>query len=479
MLRTGQPLLADGSVFRDLEQKKEIELIGTDSVDWVGVPLKTADQETIGVMVTQSYDPSVRHNEKDKDILVFVSHQIAAAIQRKQAEEDLRQTEEQFQQLQKIETIGTLVGSIAHDYNNILTSIMGNAQLLEYKIGSKPTPLSKHVQAIISASESAAGMVQQLLTFSRRDEPYLEILSLSSLISDWNEILRRAVEEHIQLSTRLAPDVYPVKVDQGKIKQILMNLIINARDAMPEGGDILIETFNVDLRESQIIQNVLVKAGTYACLAVKDSGHGISSDYVGKIFEPFFTTKGKGKGTGLGLSTVKRIVEQLNGYITVESRPSLGTCFTILIPRHQETTAAEAGEKKIKGKIPTGKGQVILVVEDEESVRTIMLEMLQTLQYDAIGAATAKQALNLLNKKKIALVISDIKMPEMSGSDLLKIVQTSHAHLSDKVIAMTAYSEDGMGDLQRQGFREVLKKPVDMRLLSAALERIFTPSEKS
>jgi len=475
VLRTGEPLLLDSALEAELEKRGEIELLGTSCQCWCGVPLKNVDGVTFGVMVTQTYHPGEKLTPTDLDVLIFVSQHVATAIERKKAEEELRQTEAQFQQLQKMETIGTLVGSIAHDYNNVLTTIMGHTQLLEHKLKEEHPEWLRHVKAIMGAATDAAGMIQQLLDYSRQEDPAPESLNLSRLIREWADDMRRAVEERITLELDLAGDLCPVFADPPRIRQVLMNLIVNARDALPEGGTVTVATQNRRLEADSIVGSCRMKAGLYAALTVHDNGSGIRPEDLKRIFTPFFTTKEKGKGTGLGLSTVKRVVERLGGGVSVKSDPGSGTLFTVLLPASMESEPARFSMLSHPEFI-AGTGQPILVVEDELRVRETMAEMLMAMHYDVITAESGRQALEILAAREVMLVITDIRMPGMDGFELYHEISTRYPQLAGRVCAMSAYTEAGIENLQETGFCAVFNKPTDFLLLNRVLQGLLGPN---
>ncbi len=472
VLRSGEPLLLDNALGLELQARGEVKVEGTGSQFWCGVPLKNIEGETFGVMVTQTYRSGEKLTAADRDVLVFVSQHVATVIERKKSEEELRQAEEQFQQLQKMETIGTLVGSIAHDYNNVLTTIMGHTQLLEHKLKVEHPEWLRHLKAIMGAATGAAGMIQQLLDYSRREESSPEPLHLSWLIREWADILQRAVEERITLRLDLAEELCSVLADPPRIKQVLMNLIINARDAMPAGGVITVTTKNRRLESDTPLGSGRLKAGLYATLTVHDNGLGISPDHLERIFAPFFTTKEKGKGTGLGLSTVKRVVERLGGGVMVSSDPVQGTLFSVLLPASSE-------DEPVRLNLPTtpefisGTGQQILVVEDEFQVRDTMAEMLRTMRYDILTAEGGREALEILAVHDVSLVITDIRMPGMDGIELYREITTRFPKLAGRVCAMTAYTEAGIENLQEIGFSAVFNKPTDFMLLNRVLQELL------
>lgn len=478
VLRTREPLLASSATIAQLETQGEVKALGTDAVDWLGVPLKSAAGDPFGVLVVQSYREEVRYTEKEKNILMFVSQQIATAIERKQTEEMLRETDAQFQHLQKIETIGTLVGSIAHDYNNLLTAILGNAQLLRLTLQGREPGLTRYLEAIIRATESGAGLVQQLLAFTKKEKSQPEILNLNKIVTDWQEILQRVVGERIQVSFNLSAGLNPVQGDLGKIRQVLMNLVTNARDAMPAGGVIAVATANESIPEPRVLWDQTIRPGEYACLTVRDTGEGMSPQTLTEIFNPFFTTKDKGKGTGLGLSIVKRIADQLNGYITVDSRLGQGTAMTLYLPFYEQTAAGD--ESPVRTVLRRGEGQTVLVVEDDPAVQEMLTRVLQDhLGYRTFAAYNGREAVGILEKQPIELVITDLRMPEMDGWALAAHIASRHPHLRNRIVAITAYLETFGLTEKPFTFAKVLRKPIQIEELSLIIHQLLHPERSS
>jgi len=358
--------------------------------------------------------------------------------ERKRAEEALRNSEEQLRQSQKIEAIGRLAGGVAHDFNNLLTVISGNCQLslLELK---ETDPLKGNIEEIKRASERAADLTRQLLAFSRRQILEMRVLDLNSLLTDLDKMLHRLIGEDIELTTLLADDLGRVKTDPGWVEQIIINLAVNARDAMPNGGKLTIETANVELDEGYARGHIAVKPGRYIMLSVSDTGVGMTPEVREQVFEPFFTTKEKGKGTGLGLSTVYGIVKQSGGNIWVYSEPGLGTTFKIYLPGVDESFE-EMREKVTKEEFPRG-NETILVVEDEEDVRRLAVRILERQGYRVLGASSGDDAL-VLSKEPIHLMLTDVVMPGMSGRQLADQLISLHPKM--KVLYMSGYTDDAI-----------------------------------
>ncbi|HYX68969.1 MAG TPA: PAS domain S-box protein, partial [Terriglobales bacterium] len=464
VLRTGKPLLATPEGFAEIVARGDVQPIGAPSLDWIGVPLKHADQ-SFGVLVVQSYEPNVRYGEKEKEILTFVSQHVAGAIEHKRNQDRLRDSESRYRSLvqsavygiyrssavedrfldvnpalvgmlgyssveevlalkisrdiywdadermrllaeygereridsiqarwkkkdgspltvrlsgrtvrdargrtlafemiaediteraalelqllqsQKMEAVGRLAGGVAHDFNNLLTVIKGYGELMLEELKTND-PMRAEVEEIQKAADRAASLTRQLLAFSRRQVLAPKIIHLNSVVANMDKLLRRLLGEDVEFHTVLDPKLGRVKADPGQVEQVIMNLAVNARDAMPSGGKLTIETMNLDLDSFYAREHVTVAAGPYAMLAVSDTGMGMDTETQSHIFEPFFTTKEQGKGTGLGLSTVYGIVKQSGGYIWVYSEVNMGTTFKVYLPRVDARVDASIGVAK-------------------------------------------------------------------------------------------------------------------------------------
>jgi PAS domain S-box-containing protein len=352
---------------------------------------------------------------------------------------DRRQLEQQLIQAQKMEAVGRLAGGVAHDFNNLLTIINGYAELLT-KRSSPEDPRQRQFNEILMAGERAASLTGQLLAFGRRQVLNPIVVDLSSVLADTEEMLRRLIGEDVELVTTLRPDLGRVKVDPGQIEQVIMNLAVNARDAMPEGGKFLIETSNVEVDEDFARCHSNMAPGKYVMLAATDTGCGMDRETQARIFEPFFTTKGQGKGTGLGLAMVYGIVKQSGGFIWVSSEPGRGSTFEIYFPclEVEERTAEPA---KVLPKPPKGK-ETVLVVEDEGGVRSLVCETLASYGYKVLEAAGGAQALQIAEQhaEPIHLLLTDVVMPQISGKELAKRLFALHSET--RVLYMSGYTDD-------------------------------------
>jgi len=381
--------------------------------------------------------------------------------------------EMQSQQARRMEAVGRLAGGIAHDFNNLLTIIKGYTELARRRA---ETPEAKtDIDRIEDASERAAALVRQLLAFSRRQVLQPKNLDLNSVVGGLEHLLRRLLGENIELQTSLGTQLGTIKADPSQVEQVLMNLVVNARDAMPEGGRLIIETCNAELDQKYASEHVSVKPGPYVMLAVSDTGTGMSAETVAHIFEPFFTTKGGGKGTGLGLATTYGIVKQSGGYIWVYSEPGQGATFKVYLPRFDEEIAAET-RAKVKTAAARG-NETILLVEDDEAVRELTEMVLKSYGYNVMVAEdpTHAQKLSDTPETNVSLVVTDVVMPTMSGRELVRRLTDKHPHLrvlymsgyTDNVITSGGVLEPGLAFLQKpftpaslaSKVREVLDAP--------------------
>lgn len=388
-----------------------------------------------------------------------LSQQLRAEVAARQHVEQVRvRLEEQLRQAQKMEALGTLAGGVAHDFNNLMTTVVGYSQLVLDELGAKHG-LRPDIEEIRRAGERAASLAHQLLAFSRRQIVEPQVLTINGVVAETSKMLSRLIGESIQLITKLDPSLGLVKAEPVQIQQMILNLAVNARDAMPEGGKLIIETANVSL-DGESGERAARGAGMYAMLAVSDTGIGMTPELRDRIFEPFFTTKAKGKGTGLGLATVYGIVKQIGGDIYVHSEPGLGTTFKVYLPQVEETGApvpAQPAETPARGT------ETVLFVEDEAGVRAFARRVLERYGYTVLEAGSADEALRLsaMVPGTIHLLVTDIVMTGASGTRLADRLRRARPDL--RVIYMTGYTDDAA---EQHGVREP-----DMVLL----EKPFTP----
>jgi two-component system cell cycle sensor histidine kinase/response regulator CckA len=588
--RTGQAMLIPQRTFDLLAAEGKVELVGTPSPSWLGVPLRTP-AATIGVLVVQHYEDENAYTERDQEFLASVGGQIALAIERKRSEEkvresearlrvlveqlpavlwtvdrdlrftsalgagfarlkikpneivgmslldyfettdqtflpiaahrravagepmtfhvewksgsyachveplrdsdgqvsgaicmslditDRKQLEEQLRQAQKMEAVGRLAGGIAHDFNNLLMVIQGYGDLLVERL---PTgdPLRRNAEQIQMASQRASSLTRQLLAFSRKQMLAPKILNIQTVVADMEKILRRLIGEDIQLETSSAPDLGLVKADRSQIEQVILNLAVNARDAMPQGGRLTIETANVELDASYSHPPAVLSPGKYVMLAVTDNGCGMDAETQAHVFEPFFTTKEKGKGTGLGLATVYGVVKQSGGYVWVYSEPGRGTSFKIYLPRIAETAVPAGREGTSDMRVPQRGSETILLVEDEKGVRELAREYLTSSGYTVIEAEDGHTALELaaMHVGPIHLLLTDVVMPGISGRELAERVGQIRPGI--KIIYMSGYTDQAVvhhGILENDAI--LLQKPFTLMTLAGKLrEMLAVPS---
>jgi PAS domain S-box-containing protein len=449
MVRTGSPLLIQTEDFSEYKDRFPM-LLSTFQAGFrsiMNVPLFSKGR-IIGGLLLRSFKPYA-YTDKDVRLAERVADQIAGAIanaqlfaEREQAQKDKQALEEQLRQSQKMEAIGKLAGGVAHDFNNLLTVIHGYSDLILRDLDEK-SRFFQDISEIKKASEHAASLTRQLLAFSRKQVLQPKIFDLNDLVSNMDKMLRRMIGEDIQLVTLLSEDLGRVKVDPGQIEQVIFNLAINARDAMPKGGKLTIETSNVLLDENYARLHVGVTPGHYVMLSISDTGIGMTPEIKERIFEPFFTTKEKGKGTGLGLSTVYGIVKQSGGNIWVYSEPGQGTTFKIYLPTIEEIT--DVLEAKV---VPTKSlqgSETILLAEDEEAVKKFASMTLQSYGYKVLEAANGEEALRVVQEQPpgfIRLMLTDVVMPGMSGRELANSLQLLQPEM--KVLYMSGYTDNAI-----------------------------------
>jgi two-component system cell cycle sensor histidine kinase/response regulator CckA len=584
--RTGRAMLIPQKAFDRLAASGEVELVGTSSPAWLGVPLRTP-AATIGVLVVQHYEDENAYTERDLEFLSSVGGQIAYAIERKRAEErvresearlrvlveqlpaalwttdrdlkftsalgaglarlgvhpgqlvgnslleffettdktflpiaahrravagepvtfhlewksgsyachveplrgaggevqgaicmaldvtDRKQLEEQFRQAQKMEAVGRLAGGIAHDFNNLLMVIQGYADLLTDRLPEGDS-MRRNAEQIQMASQRATSLTRQLLAFSRKQMLAPKVLNIQSVVADMEKILRRLIGEDVELRTSAAPDLGLVKADRSQLEQVIMNLAVNARDAMPQGGRLTIEAANVELDASFGESPAVVSPGKYILLAVTDNGSGMDAETQAHIFEPFFTTKEKGKGTGLGLATVYGIVKQSGGYVWVYSEPGCGTAFKIYLPRIEEENAPVGSDVRPDARSLQHGSETILLVEDEKGVRELAREYLEMTGYAVIQAEDGLSALELAAKHSgpIHLLMTDVVMPGISGRELAERMKKIRPEI--KVLYMSGYTDQAVvhhGILESDAV--LLQKPFTLPTLASKLREIL------
>ncbi|MGB8168971.1 MAG: PAS domain S-box protein [Chthoniobacteraceae bacterium] len=374
-----------------------------------------------------------------------------------------KRLEEELLQSQKMDAVGRLAGGIAHDFNNILTAILGYSDLIIGQIDERQW-MFKHLTEIRKAADFAASLTHQLLAFSRRQPLFLRVMHIDDTIRNLEKMLRRVIGEHIQIVTQFEAKIGRVKADSGQLDQVLLNLCVNARDAMPKGGTITIATKDVTYFLDDLYSVNEMPAGEYVKLTVTDTGTGMTPEVTKHIFEPFFTTKEKGQGTGLGLATCYGIVKQTGGYITVDSTVGVGSTFTIYLPRVDESGEKSSVRKEV-GQLPGG-NETILYVEDEVTVRSLTSHVLRRLGYTVLEASDGKQARDLVEEnggQDIALLFSDVVLPDAGGSELAAWFKTKNCQT--RILFTSGYVDENI--LKRHGLQPG----------SAFLQKPFTPAD--
>ncbi|GAB4334853.1 MAG: hypothetical protein Kow0089_04270 [Desulfobulbaceae bacterium] len=438
------------------------------------VPIVVGEQ-LVGNLIVAGKETD--YSEADQELLERIAQRIgpvlATRLERDRERREKENAEEQLLQAQKLESIGRLAGGVAHDFNNMLSVIIGYGETLLVKL-SPEDPMREDIRAIVEAGKRSADLTRQLLAFSRKQTLRPRVLDLNGVVRNMEKMLRRMIGEDIDLELALSEELSRVRVDPGQINQVILNLAVNARDAMPSGGRLLIETGNATLDETYAGGHTGVIPGDYVMLAMTDTGCGMDSETVSHIFEPFFTTKEKGKGTGLGLSTVYGIIKQSGGNIWVYSEPGKGTTFKIYLPATEEE--AQAAEHHEAGPEPGG-SEHVLVVEDEESLRKLVERILTRHGYRVTLAANGGEALLMIDKGlRPDLLVTDVVMPGMSGRELAERLQQILPDM--KVLYMSGYTDNAIvhhGVLDK-GI-PFIQKPFSTHDLAAKVRRVLeTPS---
>jgi len=427
------------------------------------------EDDAVSAMKTGAHDYIMKGNVAR--LLPAIERELHEAILRKEN----RLLEAQFLQSQKMESVGRLAAGVAHDFNNLLTSIMGHSQLGTMEIPPEH-PLQDHFREILKASESASNLTKQLLAFSRKQVIEPKTIILNDLIENITKMLHRLIGEQIELITINNPRLDSVTVDPGQIEQVILNLVVNARDAMPQGGKIIIQTNNINLEASQTSQYNEVSPGEYVLLSIIDNGSGMSEAIKSKIFEPFFTTKEEGNGTGLGLATSYGIIKQSNGFIEVDTRLGAGTTFSIYIPKTPATKDTTTHNKTtINHQETTTSKETILLAEDEPLVRSTIASMLNEQGYTVIQASNGAEAIKIAQQdqfQNIDLLLTDLIMPELNGLELAD--QFKNTHPNKKILLTSGFPDATITQetIKEQKF-EFIHKPFLPITLSSKIRKIL------
>ena len=452
--------------FRHLADEAEAQLLATG----IATPWETQTLRKDGSRISMLVGVAMLEYPRCIAFTADITERKRAEAGRARAEEALRKSEEQLRQAQKMEAVGRLAGGVAHDFNNVLSVIMSYGELIVGDL--KPAdPLRADIEEIRKAASRAAGLTRQLLLFSRQQVVEPKVMDLNEVLASMDKMLQRILGEDVELVSVPAKAAGRVKVDPSHVEQVILNLVVNARDAMPTGGKLTIETANVVLDEDYASHHVPAKAGPHVMMAVSDTGLGMDRETQTRIFEPFFTTKEKGKGTGLGLSTVFGIVQQSGGSIWVYSEPGKGTTFKIYLPRvdaELDVLSPSVAPTTLRGT------ETVLLAEDEEQVRSIVLNVLLRQGYHVIPAQNGGEALLLAERHSgtIDLLLTDVVMPTMSGPELAKRLAATRPDM--KVLCMSGYTDDS---IVRHGVLEsgvaFIQKPITPTLLMTKVREVL------
>ena len=405
-----------------------------------------------------------------------LAEEMRTRVEQMEAEVYLRARQLAEANRQRLESIGRLAGGVAHDFNNLLSVVLGHAKLLKERL-AEGGPFWNGLGQIEQAAESAAALTRQLLAYSRQQVLQPRVLDLNKVVAGIDPLIRRLIGEHIHFQTILDPQLARVKADPGQVEQVIMNLAINARDAMPEGGKLIVETSNVEVDEVYRQQRPMVALGSYVMLSVADTGIGINKDIKARIFEPFFTTKARGKGAGLGLATVYGIVKQSGGYIWVYSEPGMGTTFKVYLSRTEEEIKPLVPKIEVRA---AGGSETILLVEDQPSLRELAQIMLEQDGYKVLPAESPAQALEIAEAHAgaIHLLLTDVVLPGMNGRVLAE--QLAKVRPEVKVLFVSGYTENVIahqGELDPG--THFLEKPFSHETLSGKLRAVLDESDRT
>jgi len=451
---------------------QDTDLVEMQAESYVGIPLFSRAGQLLGLLALLDVTP--RHlGETEKAVLRIFADRAGAEMERTLSEREKRALEAQFLQAQKMESVGRLAGGIAHDFNNILSAILGYSELALTKLPGD-SRIRNYLQIILDSGDKAANLTRQLLAFSRKQVLEMKVVNLNNLIDNMGKMLARLIGEDIELELRTEQTTRNVLADPSQIEQVVMNLAVNARDAMPSGGRLVLESSDVELDDDYARAHKGSKPGSYVALSVTDSGTGMDEDTLGKVFEPFYTTKSEGKGTGLGLATVYGIVKQHNGYIWVYSEVGRGTVFKIYLP----VSSAEPEDGQANP-LPAlqGRGETILVVDDDNIIRNLVVDAIAPLGYKIIEAASGEDALRMsdLFHGTVDLVLTDVVMSGINGPTLVDALRKRRPEI--KVVFMSGYPDAAMPDVKTSGHARTLyiQKPLTPCRIAAVLRQALGP----
>ena len=449
----------ENEVFAHAEEHTRLieEFRRTGRLDGIEVKWKRKDSSSVTVRISGR---AVSSADEPADVLEAIAEDVT----------DRRVLEDQFRQAQKMEAVGRLAGGVAHDFNNLLMVISGYAEVILASLDAHH-PLHEKGRAIQQAADRATTLTRQLLAFSRKQLLELKVIDVNAVVQDMERLLRPLIGENVEFDAQLSPEAAHTRADAGQLEQILMNLVVNAKDAMPNGGKLTMQTQNIVVDENHRRGQTFIRPGQYVMLSVSDTGMGMDKETQSRIFEPFFTTKEKGKGTGLGLSTVYGIVKQSGGYVLVQSEEGRGTKFQIYLPRVEGTA-----EKHAPQSTPAilGGSETVLLVEDEESVRQLVRDTLAAKGYRVVEAENGEAGLAAAaqHQGKIDLVITDVVMPGIGGRELIK--QLAELRPETKVLYLSGYTEDAIiseGTIERDA--AFLQKPFTLKSLSQKVREVL------
>ena len=395
----------------------------------------------------------------------------------KQQKAILEDTELQLRQAQKMEAVGQLTGGIAHDFNNMLTGVIGALSIIKRKIAAGRTDdLDKFIDAATSSAHRAASLTHRLLAFSRRQSLDRKSVDVKQLVASMEELFQRTLGEQIELAINVDEETWKAETDVNQLESAILNLVINARDAMPEGGQLTIETTNVAFTEADLVKGETLQPGSYVVIAVSDTGTGMSQATIDKAFDPFFTTKPIGQGTGLGLSMIYGFTQQSGGHARIYSQLGLGTTIKLYLPATRKTEAQTSLEKEVEVALPRGEGETVLVVEDDDSVRMLLVDTLKELGYRVIEAVDGTQALPIIEGKgRIDLVVSDVGLPGLNGRQLAEIAIAARPDLNVLFITGYAAAAAARAEFLAPGM-EMITKPFAIDDFAQKVKEMLTAS---